>query len=128
MPIKEDGGDTVSEIRRMIDIQQGMEYALGNIDFFRETLEIYLEETSKNLSLMDRYLKEKDLRNYAILVHSMKSSSRLVGAVFVKEFMVKMEEKCMECDLSYVNDNHPEMITLLLSTHKAIHEYLGQQC
>lgn len=117
----------MGEDERVLNVKQGLEYTLNDNDFYKETLQIYLDETAKNAGLMDQYLQTGDLKNYTTLVHSMKSSSRLVGAVLVTVLSEKMETKSKVGDLAYVKENHSQLIDLLYSAHNAIYEYLKQE-
>lgn len=105
-------------------VKQGMEYALDDPEFYKETLEIYLEETKKNSELMKVYLDAGDLPNYAILAHSMKSSSRLVGGILVTELAEKLEMQSKDGNMEYVVEHHPELLERLHNLHEAIHAYI----
>ena len=115
----------MDEDEKVLNVNQGMEYALNDTDFYKETLQLYLDETAKNARLMEQYLQTGDLKNYATLVHSMKSSSRLVGAVLVTDFSEKMEIKSKAGELAHIKENHPQLIELLHGAHNAIYKYLG---
>ncbi len=121
------GIQIMDENKDILDIDQGMEYALDDKEFYIETLQIYLEETNKNKGLMDKYLETGEIKDYAILAHSLKSSSRLVGAVSLSESAERMELEAKADNLQYVKDNHLLLMMLLQQVHSAINTYLEER-
>ena len=61
-----------------VDIDHALEL-LGDMEMYHMTLHDYLEEIDEKLSNLKKYLEEKDMENYAILVHSMKSDAKYLG-------------------------------------------------
>ena len=104
------------------DVQEGLDYSMGNKEFFREALEIYLEETAENMDKMDGYLEDGNMKDYATLVHALKSNSKIVGAMKLSDLCFELEMKSKEDDLSFVQANHSPM----KEKYKAVCEYINQ--
>ena len=62
-------------------------------------------------SKLDAFLASRDWKNYNILVHSMKSASRTVGAFDLTEKARKLEEAAGKEDSGYVLANHEELVS-----------------
>ena len=55
---------------------------------------------------------EKDIRNYTIKVHALKSSSKLVGAMELSELAEALENAGNDNDSKYIDDNTKELLSL----------------
>ena len=107
-----------------LDVEEGLEYALGKTQFYIETLDIYLEETTRNEQLMNEYLESEDMKNYAVLVHALKSNSRLIGAMAMGDFAADMEQESKKDNLEYIKEHHDAMIELLNRTRDHVRKYM----
>lgn len=107
-----------------LDVNEGLEYALGKIPFYIETLNIYLDETTRNEQLMTEYLQAEDMKNYAVLVHALKSNSRLIGAMAMGDFAADMEQESKKDNLEYIKEHHDAMIELLNRTRDHVRKYM----
>ena len=70
---------------------------------------------------IEKFLEEKDLRNYTVLVHALKGSARLIGAMDLSNKAALLEEKGNEGDLSKLM----EMTPSLLSQYRSYKEKLS---
>jgi len=110
-----------------LDISLGMEYAKHKKDFYIDTMEIYLEETMDSELKMKEFLEEEDMHNYAILVHALKSNSRLVGAADFGDFAERMERYSKAGDIQFVKEHHYELMDQLEKVRIEIRAYLKFQ-
>lgn len=110
----------------IFNIEQGMEYAVGNQEFYMETLQIYLDETSESEMLLREYLDCENMNDYKVLVHALKSNSRLVGAVSVSELALRLEEASRDGELEFVKEHHDELMRRLTLVKKYINQYLKE--
>ncbi len=112
------------ECEMLLDTQHGLEFALGKMDFYLETLDIYLEETTESEEKMGQYLEAGDMPNYAVLVHGLKSNSRTVGAMALGDFAEDMEHRSKAGDLEYVRSRHAELMADLEKVRVVIREFM----
>lgn len=110
-----------------LDISLGMEYALHKKNFYIDTLEIYLEETVDSELKMREFMDAGDMPNYAILVHALKSNSRLVGAKELGDFAERMERNSKAGDLQFIREHHYELMDQLEKVRMEIRSYLKSQ-
>ena len=110
-----------------LDIDHGMEYAaMGDEDFYMETLEIFLEETARDEGRMKDFLGGSDLKNYAVLVHGLKSNSRTIGAMKLGSFAEDMEMKSKAGEMDYILAHHDALMEHLEKVRVEIRAYLQE--
>ncbi len=110
---KNEGAGTLEDFdapKEIFDPAKGLEFAVGKMDFYLETIKIYIEETEKNMQLMCDYVEGEDMNNYAVLVHALKSNSRLIGADKLGDLAYDLELKSKEGDFGFVNEHHLDLM------------------
>lgn len=118
--------ERLSEDKEVFNVDQGMEYAVDNKEFYIETLKIYLDETGEGEMLLREYLEQKNMKDYEVLVHALKSNSRLIGAVATSELALQMEEASRDGDLEFVQEHHDELMARLALAKKYVRQYLKE--
>lgn len=91
-----------------VDIDSSLRL-LGDMEMYHMTLHDYLEEIDEKLSNLKKYLEEKDMENYAILVHSMKSDAKYLGFMSFADIAYCHELKSKEKDLVYCEEHFEEL-------------------
>jgi signal transduction histidine kinase/CheY-like chemotaxis protein/HPt (histidine-containing phosphotransfer) domain-containing protein len=91
-----------------LDTTVGMSYCMDNEEFYQEMLKEYLN--SGKAEAMRRYFAAQDWENYRITVHALKSTSLTVGAVELSEQAKALEMACKENRISYVQENHAQVL------------------
>lgn len=99
-----------------VDIDHALDL-LGDMDMYHMTLHDYLEEIDEKLANLKKYLEEKDMENYAILVHSMKSDAKYLGFMGFADTAYQHELKSKEKDFTYCKDHFEEL-------EKELHKFL----
>lgn len=89
-----------------LNITDGLEFSMNNRDFYVSILDTYVEETQDEIAQMDTFLEEGDMKQYATLVHAIKSSSRLIGANPLGEVAYDMELHAKDNDIEYIKAHH----------------------
>lgn len=82
---------------------------LGDMEMYHMTLHDYLEEIDTKLSNLKGYLEDKDMENYAILVHSMKSDAKYLGFMSFADIAYQHELKSKEKDFTYCLEHFDEL-------------------
>ena len=96
---------------------------LGDIKMYNETLHDYLKEIDNKLDKLKEYLEKKDMPNYAILVHSMKSDAKYLGFMSLAEIAYQHELKSKENNSKYCEENFKELEEELEKYIKIAREY-----
>ena len=103
-----------------LNVEEGISFAAGDEGFYLEILRDYAKEAETKCSKLDAFAKSKDWKNYNILVHSMKSASKTVGAFDLTEKARKLEEAAGNQDADYVLTNHEELVSEYRSLAKRL--------
>ena len=81
------GSATVS----CIDIEEGLKYTRGDMDFYRMLLSQYVSEAPDKKARMDKAMSGGDTGSFEIIVHGIKSSSKMIGAPELSEQARQLE-------------------------------------
>lgn len=90
-----------------IDMNIGIKYC-GDIDFYREVLNIAYQVYLERYPQLNRYFEYKDYKNYTILVHSIKSGAANIGALKLSNMAKVLEDAGKTMDCEYIEANHQE--------------------
>ncbi len=89
-----------------LNVDAGIGYACGEEDFYLELLSDYANACEEKCAELTSYFENNDLHNYEILVHSLKSSSKTIGADDVSEHAKALEFACKDGDGEFVKRYH----------------------
>ena len=93
-----------------IDRSVGLGYCEKDEELYDSLLQQYVDEAVDKKEKMNNYFKEKDLKNYAILVHSLKSTSLMIGAEGFSAKAKALELASKAGNLEFVEENHEELM------------------
>ena len=111
-------------ISKGVDLQKSLEL-FGNIETYNDTVGEFVVGTAGKANKLKSYLAAKDLTNYAIYVHSIKSDARYFGFTKLSEKAYEHEMKSKAGDLYYVNENFNDLIAAVNEAISIIKEYLS---
>ena len=82
----------------------------GTPESYRELLKIFYNSVDDKAEEINSLYKEKDLRNYTIKIHALKSSAKIIGATELGEEAQKLEDAGKEENFGYIRDNHERFL------------------
>ena len=91
-----------------IDYNKGIEL-FGSMDMYNNMLSDWYKGINDKWSKIISYKNNKDMTNYSIEVHSLKSDSKYFGFTRLAELSLNHELKSKENDIEYVNNNFNEL-------------------
>ncbi len=97
---------------KLIDRSIGIKYCEGDEDFYAELLSEYMNESVKKSEAITKCYEEKDWDEYGVYVHSLKSTSRMIGAVGLAEIAARMEAAAKEGNTEAIDSEHAGMMKL----------------
>ena len=106
-----------------VNIESALEL-LGDLSFYDETIEGFVEEQKTRLPKIKEYLDNLDMENYAILVHAMKSDSKYLGFTKLAELSYEHELASKANNVDEVKSNYDELIKEANRITKLAEEYL----
>ncbi len=105
-----------------VDTGKGMAYCQNEEDIYRDVLREYAEESNTRRSLIQDAYEEKDWENYSIYVHSLKSTSKMLGADKLSELAAGLEKASKARDEGIIYRDHDRTMELYDSLTAVIKE------
>ena len=87
-----------------IDTKTGIEYTGGN-DRYISALQRYYKSSTQNKQKISEFLNANDWDNLAIIVHALKSNSRMIGSSSLGEKFELLEKACTNKEADTVRSN-----------------------
>ena len=87
-----------------IDYHKGVEL-FGDIETYKEMLRDWYKEALDKFNKIKEALNNKDMKNYSVEVHSLKSDARYFGIDKLAAISLDHELKSKENDIKYVSEN-----------------------
>jgi HPt (histidine-containing phosphotransfer) domain-containing protein len=89
-----------------IDMEEGLTFCAEDPEFYEDMLREYILEGQSKQPELDASLAAEDLDNYRIQAHSLKNTSRMIGAEALSEQARELELLAKEGDLVAVQKKH----------------------
>jgi CheY-like chemotaxis protein len=89
-----------------IDINSGIMLSGGKIEYYFETLISFHSDVSDRLDILDKYIREKNLKDYTTVIHALKSAGANVGANEFSKLASDLEIAGTNNDLRFVEENN----------------------
>ncbi|MBO4450668.1 MAG: response regulator [Clostridiales bacterium] len=110
-PAPSDEKDFLSELKKSgIDTESGLKYCVGDKDFYKSLLIQFGTESADKIGSMKKYFHSRDWHNYEILVHALKSTSKMIGIYDLSEKAKALEQAAKQNDENFILENHEQMI------------------
>ena len=108
-----------------IDYKKGIEL-FGSIEMYKEMLKEWYKTINNKWEKIVTYKNNKDMTNYSIEVHSLKSDSKYFGFTKLIELSLNHELKSKENDIEYVNNNFNELEIEYRRIMNIVNNYLNK--
>ena len=100
----------LSEIE-MIDTNLGL-FLCGDIEDYLEALSIFNDSIETKSNKIEEALAARDIETYTTLVHSLKSSSRTIGAVDISNLAKALEKAGKDKDIETIISETPNLLAM----------------
>ena len=110
-----------------IDVSAGLKYSQNDEEFYLTLLEQYKKDAVKKKANMAGFLSDGQIGDYTIVVHSLKSTSKMIGVMDLFEKARKLEEASKEGDKAYIDANHEIMIEEYDKMVDAISKFIDKE-
>ncbi|MCR5432618.1 MAG: response regulator [Lachnospiraceae bacterium] len=101
--------DVYAPLRNLgVDIAQGLLYCQNDDEFYRSLLVQFAGEAGDKRVNLEKFFADKNLAEYSILVHALKSTAKMIGAPELSEKARALEEASKAGDLSKVEAGHSD--------------------
>ena len=99
---------------------------LGDLSFYDETLEQFIEENKTRLVNIAKYKQEGNMPEYAILVHALKSDAKYLGFTDLADIAYAHEMASKANDVNTVNEKYADLVNTYNRYAKIAFEYLSK--
>lgn len=89
-----------------IDQKAGLVYCANDSEIYNEILKIYINDFNKNAKNLQNYFDSADWKNYAIIAHSIKSTSLTIGASELSNKAKSLEFSAKEEKIEFIKNIH----------------------
>ena len=93
-----------------IDTDEGIKYCVGDEEFYKSLLIQFATEAKEKIPSIKKFYAERDWHNYEILVHALKSTSKMIGIMDLSEKAKSLEMAAKEGREEFILENHEEVI------------------
>lgn len=108
-----------------IDAGAGLRYSQRDKELYHTLLKQYIKEAPAKQEKINDYYQKKDFKNYEILVHALKSTSRMIGAADLSQKAKNLEELAKAGGTGITGELHDAMMAMYKKTAAAIIKSLG---
>ena len=102
--------DTEALHRIGIDTEEGIAYCADDAEFYEDMLREYLQESDGRAADLQRFYASQDWSQYGLCAHTVKSTSKMIGAKAVSELAREMEFACRSGDAASVLAGHDRFL------------------
>ncbi len=99
----------------------------GSMDVLENVAHEFYVSIDPKADDIERFLTEKDYRNYTVAVHALKSSARLIGATKLSQDAAYLEKCGNEGNEDKIQSKTPELLELYRSYKEKLFEVLGEK-
>jgi signal transduction histidine kinase/FixJ family two-component response regulator len=99
----------------------------GTEDTFVQALEIFYNTLDKKADDIERFEREKDIKNYTVLVHALKSAARLVGALKLSEDAKYLEACGDKQDIEEIEAKTPALLSQYRGYKPVLEKVFGKK-
>ena len=121
------GSDFVALRAAGIDPGVGMHYCQNDETFYRSLLAEYAREKAEKTESLGKSFREADWHNYAIFVHALKSTSKMIGASALSEMAARLEAAANEGDAASIRSEHDVMMRDYEAVARAIRSVIPER-
>ena len=104
--------------------ENGLQYCRGDQEFYEELLIKFVNDAERKIEDIEDAFKNEGIIDYQIMVHALKSSSKMIGANTLSELAKGAEDAAKKQDLSYIREHHGELIDKYRETAQVILDVL----
>ena len=110
-----------------VDIDQGLFYCQRDDEFYQSLLAQFADEAPGKRTDMDRFFEGEDMPNYAILVHALKSTAKMLGANRLSDAAKALEMSAKAGQVDAVKAGHRGVMADYDALVAAINTALGDR-
>ena len=93
-----------------IDYSSGLNYCAGELDFYKDMLKDFAATEAEKKKKLTLFMENGEWKDYEILAHSMKSTSKTVGITDLYDEFFALENAAKEKDYGFIENKHEKVM------------------
>lgn len=114
-----DASGSVLPDSTLVDTQKGLMYSDNDPVFYRELLDMFIEEVPLSLEKLTAALSEGNTVLYTALVHGLKNNARGIGADTAADICLLAERTARSGDLENLTELHQTLCSIIIETARS---------
>ena len=95
-----------------IQVDVGLRYSQNDKALYRTLLSEYILSFEEKFDSIKKFCASKNFERYGIVVHSLKSSSRMIGAIELSELCANLEKASDNSEIEVIQNRTPALLDL----------------
>ena len=95
-----------------INVEVGLRYSQNDKALYRTLLGEYVLSSEERMSSIKKFCASKNCQQYGIVVHALKSSSRMIGASELSEVCAQLEKAADNSEIETIQNRTPALLEL----------------
>ncbi len=108
-----------------IDVETGIKNS-GSLEFLMEILGDVYHLMDEKVDLVESYLAQGNIKDYTVMVHSLKTTCRMIGAVDLGEDFFTLEKLGKEENIPQINAHTPDVLKAFMALKPYLKPYAEQ--
>ena len=108
-----------------VNTEEALQFLGGEDELYEHLLKQFASGFPERAASLASFLEKKEIRNYEVLIHSTKSSTRMIGFSVISEEARKLEEAAHEKNEEYILANHEKVTEMCKDAAALISSLLG---
>jgi len=108
-----------------VDVNVGLSFTGDDENMYMSLLAAYAAEEGEKSENIQECYRVRDWKNYGVYVHSLKSTSKMIGASALSEIAAESETASNAEDTLVIDNNHDKMMEMYASLAAVIREHIG---
>ncbi len=131
--VKREKGETLNRREgkkfgfHFIDETLGIHYCADSEENYIEVMRVYLGEGEAKYEKLQKYYETRQLDKYLIATHTLKSTSRYIGAELLAKQAEKLEEAAREENRNYIRNHHDKAMEMYKAVLLDLQTYFASQ-
>ena len=107
-----------------ISVRDGLTYCGDDEDFYLEIIHDYIEAAPERIGKLEGFLQDENMKDYKVVVHSVKSASKTIGAMQLFEKALELEHAAADGNVDAVRADH----AAVMEEYRGLAEKLEEIC
>ena len=108
-----------------LDVEEGLAYCADDEDFYEEMLEEFVREAQAGLEDLTQGYASRNWEKYALRAHSIKSTSRMIGAKELSEKARQLEQSAKTGAEEIIHSMHESFLAEYRALTEGIRKNIG---